>query len=511
LEMVIAFAILSLALSAVIFVVFGNQSTGLSSEMSAKALYKVQKLIEDARASRSHQNFLDVVSIPPASDSYDIFTSEIKVLDLSRCEKRVTGLVTWILEQRPQYASILTLLADPDEAISVSNECNIIPPSGDDWRRPKKLDLNGISIEGDGRALDVQDKIIFLVTATAGNNKNDFFIIDATDNQNPIQRGSLDISDGLEDIDVAGDYAFIANDENQDKHQLQIVDISDLDDPNVVASASLPGASGSCPYTCPGGRSIYWYKNRVYIGTHRMVATGAPEFHIFDVSNPTDPQPLGSKGGTALGDALDHNINDIMVREQTIGGVTGTYAYLVTSGDSKEFIILNVTNPSAIPDPAGNISTGSTLNLGNTSANDLDAFSLFVIGNRAYIGRERATGNNKDFYVVDISNPGAPTVIGSIKLGLNSNGSEPVTVRGIRVIGNLAFIGASDPNDPFQVWDISNLSNIIRWEFSGCEVNFSTYITDFKVEGSLIYASMDAKGHNPKIIEPVGGIGGSCN
>lgn len=510
-EIMIAFAVLALALSTVIFVVFGNQSTGLSSETSARAFYKVQKLVEDARASRSHQNFLDIVSVPPASDSYDIFRWETKVLDRTRCEKKVTGLVTWILEQRPQYASISTLLTDPEEAISVSNECNVTSPSGDDWRRPKKLDVNGISIEGSGRALDVKNKIIYLVTAAAGNGKDDFFIIDATDKFNPIQKGSLDISDGLEDIDVAGHYAFIANDENKDKYQLEVIDISNLDNPSVIASASLPGASGSCPNTCPGGRSIYWYKNRVYMGTHRMTAAGAPEFNIFDVSNPANPQFLGSKGGAFLGDVTDHNINDIVVREQTIGGIARTYAYLATSGDSKEFIILNVTNPLAIPDPAGTLSAGSTLNLGNASANDLDATSLFIIGSKAYIGRERATGNNKDFYVVDISNPGAPTVIGSLKLNLNSNGSEPVAVQSIRVSASLAFIGTSDPNDPFQILDISNPSNIIRWEFSGCEINFSTFITDLKMEGSLIYTSMDAKGHNPKIIEPVGGIGGLCH
>jgi Tfp pilus assembly protein PilV len=508
LEILIAFAVLIICITAVILVGFGNQSVTVDSETNNEALYKAQKNLEDARAT-SRQDFSSVLSTSNSEVSGPLtYAKSLLVADLTQCKKQATSSVTWSLSPiRQQKIELTTFLTDVAGALALGGDCASTPPNPDDWRKPKNLSYSGLSLktEGYGKAVDSQNNKTFLVTTAAGNNKDDFYIFDTTDINNPVKHGHLDISDGLEDIDVARNFAFIANDETQASSQLVVVNVSDIDTPTVVATSSLPGVTGTCPNTCPGGRTIYYYKNRVYIGTHRLVAGGAAEFHVFDVTTPSNPIWLGSKGGVALGDPTDHNINDIVVRDQTVGGISNTYAYIATSASSSELLILNVTNPASIPNPTGTSNTGSVLNLPGTGAGeDLDATSIFIIGNRAYIGRERATGSNKDFYVVDISNPATPSILGSTNLGLNSSGSSVV---GIQVVSNLALVANTDPNKPLVILDISNPALITRWDFVACGINLSTYPTGIDFDNNLIYLSLHNAGSNINlvIIKPTGG------
>ena len=51
LEILIAFAVLILCISAVIIVIFGNQSMTVDSQINNEAISKAQKMLEDARAT----------------------------------------------------------------------------------------------------------------------------------------------------------------------------------------------------------------------------------------------------------------------------------------------------------------------------------------------------------------------------------------------------------------------------------------------------------------------------
>src|SRR5260221_290876 len=92
-EMLIAFAVLIIALASVIQVTFGNQSLSIDSQTNDEALFLAQHILEDSRASSSHSNFLNIVSIPKASVSTDIYSRETLVSDISPCSKQVTGLI----------------------------------------------------------------------------------------------------------------------------------------------------------------------------------------------------------------------------------------------------------------------------------------------------------------------------------------------------------------------------------------------------------------------------------
>ena len=156
---------------------------------------------------------------------------------------------------------------------------------------------------------------------------------------------------------------------------------------------------------------------------------GAPEFHIFDVSTATIPEEKGS------GIALGTSVYGIVVRDQG----SRRLAYLVTTNNSKELIVLDVTNPASIV-PL----TGAYTNL----PGDKDGRSIYVVGNRVYLGLE--SGGGADLYVLDASTvltttTGLP-IIGEVEMGAGVNA--------IRVSGSLAFLATTLANDEFQVWNI---------------------------------------------------------
>src|ERR1035437_7932792 len=93
LEMLIAMTIIVMAISTVIMLVFGSQSTSVASQTNQEALYKAQKQIEDARAT-ARANFDSVVTIAPSNDG--IYTKSVTVTSSADgLTKQITSLVIW--------------------------------------------------------------------------------------------------------------------------------------------------------------------------------------------------------------------------------------------------------------------------------------------------------------------------------------------------------------------------------------------------------------------------------
>src|SRR4029079_7213221 len=97
LEILIAFAILMLSISAGILVVFGNQSISIDTQINAEAISKAQAQMEAARAL-SRQDFNAVASIPPTTD--DIYQKSLDVVLLDPSTKQITSHVTWSMGGR---------------------------------------------------------------------------------------------------------------------------------------------------------------------------------------------------------------------------------------------------------------------------------------------------------------------------------------------------------------------------------------------------------------------------
>ncbi|PIR37989.1 MAG: hypothetical protein COV34_02790 [Candidatus Zambryskibacteria bacterium CG10_big_fil_rev_8_21_14_0_10_42_12] len=495
-EIIIALAVLTFGITAGTLLAFSNQSIELDTQTASEALYITKDAIENVRAT-AQGDFSEIASLE-ITQSIDIYTNQIFALN-SDCSKRVTSLTTWQTDaQRDKYISLTTEIADMTEALALGGGCTGFP--GDEWYHPDTSNVantNPASARGTG--VDVAKingrAYAFVTSDISGSSQDDFWafdVEDVTQTTAPTKMTSLDTGLGLVDIAVAkqestGKYfAYVANKEIEVppsdpvvREQLQVIEVTNIDDPNphnravLRASIELPGVDPEGSY--PEGRSIFYYNNKVYIG---IAETDGPEFHVFNVTNPTSPQHLGSI-------ELTHNVNDIVVR--------GDYAYLATSDNSGEVMVIDISNPSAMvhPDISG---------LKYNAPGSADATAVYVSGNTLYAGRNR-DGSQDDFFVLDIESDHTLTLNTSVDFddnlcdiynpttgNYNTNQKclkNNTAITGIQVSGKFAFLSTTNSTAGFQVWEIFDLANIKNRS----AYNYSENSTDLQFFNDRVYTS----------------------
>lgn len=232
---------------------------------------------------------------------------------------------------------------------------------------------------------------------------------------------SVDSGEGINVVDVTGEFVFAGA--RQSTEQFQVFYIND-DSLDLVATSSLPSVTGSWPEAT----SIFYENEKVYIGTHR---TAGREFHIYDVSDPYHPVWLGYK-------EVNHNINDIVVRD----GI----AYLATSGNVRDVIVLNVENPT-------NITQLAALDI----AGNEDGRRLFLTGDILYLGRFKAlTPSGKDLYKIKIdkADPTHYETVYSARIGADIN--QIIYIQNTLLIGSNAGNVPLFPFGNISAFDIQN-------------------------------------------------------
>jgi type II secretory pathway pseudopilin PulG len=477
LEVLIALAILTLGISAAILLVFGNQSLKIDNETNSEALYQAKGLLERARAS-STSDFLSINTIPAATSS--IYSLKLDVLDLTQCRKEATSTVTWSVSPlRTLKIELTTDLTDIAAAFAMGGDCAAEPPSSG-WTDPQRFASDTLN-PGKTTAIDVLDKIAYL-----GADKEPFLYIADTRGAVLGQNSGMLIGIGsnkftnlfnddgktidvINDIDVYKDiasgkvYALIAM--ASSTAQFAVIDVTDIYNPSLLALRKLNNVvSGGM--TSHGYR-VYYNDRKAYMVTRE---TAGPEFHIFDLNTPGSPSELGS--GTKLIGPTPPNgttANDLVVRNDI--------AYFAAEKNSAELLIYNVsvpTLPSFMPDATVNLS-------GNENGS-----SLYFIGNKLYFGRESVSGVGAELYIFDATN--SLTAVG----GLPVIGT-PVNIGGgildMFVAGQFGFIVSSKVNEEFQVWNISNPSDI----FFISKLNFGNIVAGgLDYEPDFIYATGDA-------------------
>ncbi|MES2436850.1 MAG: hypothetical protein V4519_02470 [Patescibacteria group bacterium] len=264
------------------------------------------------------------------------------------------------------------LHADTQTLMDYGDDCGGIP-----IQQSHSITFKEITVPN-ATSLDVLNDHVYVGALVSSTTEPSLYIFpkDISDTSQAIK---IHLNQGIRAVDVTQSHMFIAA--TGTTTQFHIVDIAEPLSATSISKATLPGVSGSYPDAI----SIQYYRSRVYIGTHR---TAGREFHIFDVENPSQPVWLGSR-------EINHNINDITV--------DWPYAYLATSGNTKDVIILNVSNPSSI------LEVSSISFSGNE-----DSQKIIRAGDILYIGRKRSTlPQNPEFVMVDSSNPLSPTLITS--------------------------------------------------------------------------------------------------
>lgn len=430
LEILIALFILVVSISAAIMVSFGSQSITTDSQLNNQALYISRQGLESTRGA-SRQDFNSLVS---SSSTEDIYLKQIIVEDIDAYTKKVTSRISWKTEPlRPQKIELVTLLTNFKAVKDYGGDTGGSGLSGN-WKIPRTLGSIDLGPGNSATDLDVLNKIVYLSAEASDVKKPDFFIVNATDGQNPYIVSNLHTGPGLNALDVAGNYAYLANDATD--AELQIINIQNISSPMLVSSYEVPGVSGPSR-----GKTIFYLNQKVYLGLNKV--TGQ-EFHIIDVSNPLSPVLLGSFD-------VEDNINDIWVN--------GSRAYLATDLGNAGLMILDVSNPYNI------------VLLGQAYSTDTN--SVFNSNpSRTLLGPAQ------DFHIADTTEPNNIVNLGSIAVGGDIN---DIVNR-----ENLAFIATSNSNKEFQIIDISNSTGPTLYS----SFNFPQMATGIDYENNTVYVSV---------------------
>lgn len=499
LEMLIAFGILAITISAVILVVFGNQSVTVDAQTNSEALYKAQLALETARANAK----LDFNLVNPTTLIDGIYSRSLSVTQVDSWTKKVVSNVSWNAEGGRQPSVALTTLLTNPQGVANGTTCNSVLSNANGWKSPKayhwdfgQLGVNGNNGNGFGVSdVRVYNSKLFVTMSSTPNTYKDTFLtfnLPSNPSQMPIFQGSVDNapsinSAGLNSVTISGNYAYVTNAnganfgtcaQGTNCSQLQVIDVSDLASPAVVKSFKVPGVSGSAGQAI--GKSVYYYNGYIYLG---LAKTGSgPEFNIIDVGggNGSPTNPIW-KGGYALGGA----VNSIFVK--------GNHAY-VAAPRNENMTIIDISNPVS-PTRVGGYTPLALPESNGLGSNH--GKSLYIVGNTVYLGR---TYGSTEFYDLNASTPGSITVNGNQDVGTGNQTS----VNGVAVRDYLAF---AITKAQFQVWNISNPASLKPWTTDGTTNSFLSlsavggFGTSLYCSGDYFYLAIaSSQGNNKDLI-----------
>jgi len=255
---------------------------------------------------------------------------------------------------------------------------------------------------------------------------NKFYVIDISNPSKPVLMGTWESNpDNVKDlqfcndIKIFGSYAYLADSYGY----LHVIDISNPSHPILISTTGTMNIGDDDP---PPGNA--WGLS--ISGNYAYVLDWSTGFEIIDISQPSHPIIP-----SVYSSLYDVNGDSVMV--------VGNYAYVTyvdRDNTTARLIVINISD-SENPFSVGFINLPSK------------AYDIKVVGNYAYV-----VCGSSGLQVIDVSNPSAPAIIGSVKTGLMFTSAE-----GISVIGNYAYV--ADSYTGLQVIDISKPSEpiIIGW------------------------------------------------
>lgn len=443
LELMIAFALISIVLVGAVGGNFIAQYWSVISRTSNEGLYRAKTKIEDLRGDIK-QDFYSAVSSPSTasanpSDPTDAsciagglcYFVESNILDISSCSKYVEAKIKWQIQNYPEtQTSLFSNLTNSQEIINRGGDCLLNMPNGN-WKlsNPQNAGLETYTPGKQFTGIDILHKKIYVTTNTFPS----FIVYDipTTVGSNPTPIGTYDLKlntfsqklnavDVMKDLSTGRTYAFVAV--ATTTKQLAVFDVTDASSPELKASITLQNVDQFGSF--PEGYRLYVYGKRLYMTVRE---TTGNEFHIFDISIPTLPTEIGN------GFELNRTVNDLVVREQKIAGITKRLVFLASDSNIKELGVLDVT---------GDVIT-------EINSVDLpgiyDGLSLNIVGRKLYFGRQ-SNPTGSELFVFDVTTPGT-------SLPIIGQGEVAGNVIAIKVTGDYAFVGTGKVGEEFQVWN----------------------------------------------------------
>lgn len=477
-ELLMAFVVGTLFLSAAIMLTLGTAGSSRQYSLDGN-----ESLSLDVSADREvgsilmnmyeeSSSFVKLLSLP--SELREIRNEVAYTLTpnfISPCSVRILLRADWeAVHGRSRYMNRHGIHTSPAIAHALGNNgCDPLPPST--WRAPTRStsETGAGEIVGSPTAfasVRFEGKSYLVVVTVNSIQSNDLWVVDVTEPSSPTLISSLETGDathvtGLLDVALVShnDGVFAYALQNSGTNQLVVVNLDTPTTPTLVHTRSFESYGVNPLGSNPEGRVITYYNNRLYVGLRTTIG---PEFLVFDIEDdPENPRFVG-----ALQNSFDHSIYDI--------ATNGEYAFLaIKPGNppsglpTRELMVIDVRGTPR--------DTGGGFNA-TTTANDTEgAMSLYLIGNRLYMGRERVSNTlERDLYVFNIASSTKPTYVKSRRLGLPTTSVQGTPrILDIVVQDTIAFLVTTDPTRSFQVYDVSRDDSTIIPILDNC----ATHVT----------------------------------
>lgn len=192
----------------------------------------------------------------------------------------------------------------------------------------------------------------------------------------------------------------------------------------------------------------------IFLGT--VLNNSGPEFIVYDTTAASGKVQIGSL-------EIGANVNDMVV--------VGNFAYLATSHDTRELMVVNIGNP-AVPVLAGSYDADP--------GEGLDGLSVAVVGTVAYLGTASNTGTgDNEFYALNVSTLSSITKIGSYEISQN--------VAAIAIGGTVAYLATPGDTNEFIALNIAVPATITLRSAVDAPTNVNGM--DVLVQGTILYAA----------------------
>jgi Tfp pilus assembly protein PilV len=405
LEALLAGAVFSVLVMGIVgTIIYGVQSAELATRR-AQAMYLANEGLEASRNIRdaAFANLVDGTygisagtqwAFSGSSDVTDIFTRAVTVATVDSTTKQITSNVSWQQnQQRSGSVSLITYLT------------NWMAARPNRWSIPSQQSALDMSGTLDGVKVQIAGNYAYVIRAGTTTN---FAIVDISTPSSPTLVGSLTLAGTPVNIAILGSYAYVSS--TTDTTELQVVN---------VATPTAPVLAGS--YNAAGntdGAGIFAVGSVLYLG---RAAGAAQEFHVINIATPTAPALLGS---LAIGGA----VNEVYL--------SGNFAYLATSVDTRELAVVNVATPTA-PVLAG------SLDLTGTN----DALAITGYGTTVFAGRLGGS-----VVSIGVATPASPSLLATLTVGGNVNDLS------LGRSNTYLFSATSSATAEFTVFDVTTVS-----------------------------------------------------
>jgi hypothetical protein len=264
------------------------------------------------------------------------------------------------------------------------------------------------SLSGAMKGLSVVGQYAYVINVVPGNPAHtDLIVVDLHTPSAPVIVGRVTIGDGSEVV-VVGSFAYVP----VKGAGLQVVDVSVPSSPRIVGSVDTPGNAWG-----------------VAVANGYAYVADETGLVVVDVSTPSRPTIQGSLATSA-----------------TAVAVVGTRLYVV---DGLLFKIVDVSNPAA----------PSLL----YSGTGYDSQRIAASGSFAYLSSANvnASQNKGGLYVMDVSTPTAPRLLGNLYGGFDTWGVATSGSLGV-VTGNLLGLKVVDVSSPTQPRPVATMAGTLR-------------------------------------------------